>query len=114
FQLGALPPAQSHRLHQGVCQRGVLGVDGRSHEGSTGSTLGPSAQTSFRGQSLVLAFPFCYLDGLDNNGYIRVDFYGGLNQMRRDFCDGVGIARLLNATLVLPRFEAAAYWNESR
>ncbi|CAN0905139.1 O-fucosyltransferase 13 [Linum grandiflorum] len=34
--------------------------------------------------------------------------------MRRDFCDGVGIARLLNATLVLPRFEAAAYWNESR
>jgi hypothetical protein len=30
------------------------------------------------------------------------------------FCDGVGIARLLNATLVLPKFEAAAYWNESR
>ncbi|KAJ9179058.1 hypothetical protein P3X46_010882 [Hevea brasiliensis] len=49
----------------------------------------------------------------ENNGYIRVDCYGGLNQMRRDFCDGVGIARLLNATLVLPKFEAAAYWNES-
>lgn len=47
------------------------------------------------------------------NGYIRVDCYGGLNQMRRDFCDGVGIARLLNATLVLPKFEVAAYWNES-
>ncbi|KAL7099743.1 hypothetical protein ACP275_09G104400 [Erythranthe tilingii] len=50
---------------------------------------------------------------LKNNGYIRVDCYGGLNQMRRDFCDGVGIARLLNATLVLPKFEVAAYWNES-
>lgn len=48
-----------------------------------------------------------------NNGYVRVDCYGGLNQMRRDFCDGVGIARLLNATLVLPKFEVAAYWNES-
>lgn len=82
------------------------------------------------------------------NGYIRVDCYGGLNQMRRDvsiviccsytefptdwdamikfifnlflvagdlqLCDGVGIARLLNATLVLPKFEVAAYWNESR
>ncbi|KAL8153370.1 hypothetical protein V2J09_011130 [Rumex salicifolius] len=48
-----------------------------------------------------------------SNGYIRVDCYGGLNQLRRDFCDGVGIARLLNATLVLPKFEAAAYWNES-
>ncbi|XP_058192781.1 O-fucosyltransferase 13-like isoform X1 [Rhododendron vialii] len=49
----------------------------------------------------------------ESNGYIRVDCYGGLNQMRRDFCDGVGIARLLNATLVLPKFEVAAYWNES-
>ncbi|KAG0452630.1 hypothetical protein HPP92_025294 [Vanilla planifolia] len=48
-----------------------------------------------------------------SNGYIRVDCYGGLNQMRRDFCDGVGIARLLNATLILPKFEVAAYWNES-
>ncbi|KAL4186307.1 hypothetical protein AMTRI_Chr09g13530 [Amborella trichopoda] len=47
------------------------------------------------------------------NGYIRVDCYGGLNQMRRDFCDGVGIASLLNATIVLPKFEAAAYWNET-
>ncbi|KAJ0974600.1 hypothetical protein J5N97_016565 [Dioscorea zingiberensis] len=47
------------------------------------------------------------------NGFIRVDCYGGLNQMRRDLCDGIGIARLLNATLVLPKFEVAAYWNES-
>ncbi|KAL2338138.1 hypothetical protein Fmac_012584 [Flemingia macrophylla] len=51
---------------------------------------------------------------LEINGYIRVDCYGGLNQMRRDFCDGVGIARLLNATLVLPKFEVASYWNETR
>ncbi|KAI9162438.1 hypothetical protein LWI28_027355 [Acer negundo] len=48
-----------------------------------------------------------------SSGYIRVDCYGGLNQMRRDLCDGVGVARLLNATLVLPKFEVAAYWNES-
>ncbi|EEF44773.1 hypothetical protein RCOM_0898860 [Ricinus communis] len=34
------------------------------------------------------------------NGYFRVDCFGGLNQMRRDFCDGAGIARLLNATPV--------------
>ncbi|KAA8541901.1 hypothetical protein F0562_023053 [Nyssa sinensis] len=49
----------------------------------------------------------------ESNGYIRVDCYGGLNQMRRDLCDGVGVARLLNGTLVLPKFEVAAYWNES-
>ncbi|KAF6151158.1 hypothetical protein GIB67_037366 [Kingdonia uniflora] len=50
---------------------------------------------------------------VSSNGFIRVDCYGGLNQMRRDLCDGVGVARLLNATLVLPKFEVAAYWNES-
>uniref|UniRef100_A0ACD5Y7U2 Uncharacterized protein n=1 Tax=Avena sativa TaxID=4498 RepID=A0ACD5Y7U2_AVESA len=47
------------------------------------------------------------------NGYIRIDCYGGLNQLRRDLCDGIAVARLLNATMVLPRFEVAAYWNES-
>lgn len=29
-------------------------------------------------------------------------------------CDGIAVARLLNATMVLPKFEVAAYWNESR
>ncbi|XP_057861158.1 O-fucosyltransferase 13 isoform X2 [Cryptomeria japonica] len=48
-----------------------------------------------------------------STGYIKVDCYGGLNQMRRDLCDGVDIARLLNATLVLPDFEAASYWNDT-
>ncbi|TVU04856.1 hypothetical protein EJB05_47994 [Eragrostis curvula] len=47
------------------------------------------------------------------NGYIRIDCFGGLNQLRRDLCDGIGVARLLNATMVLPKFEVAAYWNES-
>ncbi|BAF24282.1 Os08g0537900 [Oryza sativa Japonica Group] len=47
------------------------------------------------------------------NGYIRIDCYGGLNQLRRDLCDGIAVARLLNATMVLPKFEVAAYWNES-
>ncbi|KAM0862239.1 hypothetical protein ACQ4PT_045373 [Festuca glaucescens] len=48
------------------------------------------------------------------NGYIRIDCYGGLNQLRRDLCDGIAVARLLNATMVLPKFQVAAYWNESR
>lgn len=34
--------------------------------------------------------------------------------MHRDFCEGVGIARLLNATLLLPpKFEASRYWNDT-
>lgn len=50
---------------------------------------------------------------VESNGYIKVDCHGGLNQMRRDLCDGVDVARLLNATLVLPNFEAASYWNDT-
>ena len=47
------------------------------------------------------------------NGCIIVGCSGGLNQMRRDFCKGVEIVRLLNATLLLPRFEASPYWNDT-
>ncbi|KAI5077301.1 hypothetical protein GOP47_0007125 [Adiantum capillus-veneris] len=47
-------------------------------------------------------------------GYIKVECMGGLNQMRRDLCDGVGIARLLNASLLIPHFDAAMYWNDTR
>ncbi|MCO5554816.1 hypothetical protein L7F22_008351 [Adiantum nelumboides] len=46
-------------------------------------------------------------------GYIKVECMGGLNQMRRDLCDGVGIARLLNASLLIPHFDAAMYWNDT-
>lgn len=49
----------------------------------------------------------------ETSGYIKVECTGGLNQMRRDFCDGVGIAKLLNATLLIPHFDAASYWNDS-
>ena len=48
-----------------------------------------------------------------SNGYIKVECYGGLNQMQRDLCDGIGIDHLLNATFVLPNFEIAAYWNDT-
>lgn len=47
------------------------------------------------------------------NGYIIIECSGGLNQMRRDLCNGIGIARLLNATIVLPRFETSPYWNDT-
>ena len=48
-----------------------------------------------------------------SNGYIKVECYGGLNQMQRYLCDGIGIAHLLNETFVLPNFEVAAYWNDT-
>ncbi|KAF6161208.1 hypothetical protein GIB67_043290 [Kingdonia uniflora] len=38
----------------------------------------------------------------------------GILELIAMLCDGVGVARLLNAILVLPKFEVAVYWNESR
>ncbi|KAF6138166.1 hypothetical protein GIB67_011006, partial [Kingdonia uniflora] len=59
-------------------------------------------------------FSACVELPVSSNGYLRVDCYGGINKMRHDLCDGVGVARLLNAILILPKFEVAVYWNESR
>lgn len=33
--------------------------------------------------------------------------------MRKDFYDGIGILRLLGATLVLPKFKVALFWVET-
>lgn len=47
-----------------------------------------------------------------NNGYIMVTANGGLNQQRVAVCNAVAIARLLNATLVVPRFLYSSVWKD--
>eukprot|EP00268_Persea_americana_P015853 TRINITY_DN1747_c5_g1_i4.p1 TRINITY_DN1747_c5_g1~~TRINITY_DN1747_c5_g1_i4.p1 ORF type:complete len:684 (+),score=123.39 TRINITY_DN1747_c5_g1_i4:211-2052(+) len=50
-----------------------------------------------------------------NNGYIVVSANGGINQQRVAICNAVAVARLLNATLVLPNFLHSSVWkDESR
>lgn len=43
-------------------------------------------------------------------GYIMVSANGGLNQQRVAVCNAVAVARLLNATLVLPAFLYSSVW----
>ncbi|KAF3772072.1 Uncharacterized protein EJ110_NYTH58821 [Nymphaea thermarum] len=46
------------------------------------------------------------------NGYIIVSANGGINQQRVAVCNAVAVARLLNATLVVPKFLLNSVWRD--
>eukprot|EP00897_Mesotaenium_endlicherianum_P000918 jgi/Mesen1/10827/ME000093S10344 len=50
---------------------------------------------------------------VQSNGYLLVDLNGGLNQQRRGLANAVVVARILNATLVLPKLLCHPIWNDS-
>lgn len=46
------------------------------------------------------------------NGYIMMSANGGINQQRVAVCNAVAVARLLNATLVVPKFLYSSVWRD--
>ncbi|KAK4353927.1 hypothetical protein RND71_026121 [Anisodus tanguticus] len=48
-----------------------------------------------------------------SEGYIKVFLDGGLNQQRMAICDAVVVAKILNATLVIPYLEVYPVWQDS-
>ncbi|KAH0685094.1 hypothetical protein KY289_022846 [Solanum tuberosum] len=51
--------------------------------------------------------------GRKSQGYIQVFLDGGLNQQRMGICDAVAVAKILNATLVIPYLEVNPVWQDS-
>ncbi|GJP79587.1 hypothetical protein CLOP_g9805 [Closterium sp. NIES-67] len=49
----------------------------------------------------------------ESNGYLQVFLDGGLNQQRISVCNAVTVARLLNATLIVPEFATNPFWQDT-
>uniref|UniRef100_A0A5B7A1U1 O-fucosyltransferase family protein n=1 Tax=Davidia involucrata TaxID=16924 RepID=A0A5B7A1U1_DAVIN len=49
----------------------------------------------------------------ESQGYIQVFLDGGLNQQRMGICDAVAVAKILNATLVIPHLEVNSVWQDT-
>eukprot|EP00850_Spirogloea_muscicola_P018543 SM000171S03232 [mRNA] locus=s171:164523:172250:+ [translate_table: standard] len=50
---------------------------------------------------------------LGSRGHLQVFLEGGLNQQRIGICNAVAVARLLNATLLLPELDTNPVWQDS-
>ncbi|KAF3439207.1 hypothetical protein FNV43_RR17482 [Rhamnella rubrinervis] len=48
-----------------------------------------------------------------SKGFIQVFLDGGLNQQRMGICDAVAVAKILNATLVIPYLEVNPVWKDT-
>ncbi|RCV11638.1 hypothetical protein SETIT_2G202800v2 [Setaria italica] len=68
---------------------------------------------SYQGWKPCLKSSISHALPLEPSGYIQVFLDGGLNQQRMGICDAVAVAKILNATLVIPHLEVNPVWKDS-
>ncbi|CAI5532978.1 unnamed protein product [Closterium sp. Naga37s-1] len=101
-----LPPAMRARRSWSCCRRCA-----RQQEESEG-LWGPVQQEEWR-QCDAPSRKYRDAPLPESNGYLQVFLDGGLNQQRISVCNAVAVARLLNATLLVPEFATNIFWQDS-
>ncbi|CAA6670588.1 unnamed protein product [Spirodela intermedia] len=115
FSIRSLNQLGKGRRHHGVLHTGLLSLAAHALAEGDGK-IEPQELWRERSSPTTLWTPCSYKHLRETsegeNGYILVSANGGISQQRIAICNAVAVARLLNATLVIPNFLFSSVWSD--